>query len=64
MCRETPWHSGRQPNEEPLERTRKDIGSGRRSGVNGTPTFFIKGVRYDGSRDESDLLAAVEAAAA
>lgn len=26
----------------------KDIESGVRSGVNGTPTFFINGVRYDG----------------
>jgi protein-disulfide isomerase len=43
---------------------RQGIGSGIRSGVNGTPTFFINGVRYDGSWDASDLLAALEAAAA
>ena len=27
-----------------------------RSGVNGTPTFFIDGVRYDGPRDFDSLL--------
>ena len=27
---------------------REDFLSGVRSGVNGTPTFFINGVRYDG----------------
>jgi len=46
------------------ERIREHIGSGIRSGVNGTPTFFINGVRYDGSWEASDLLAALEAAAA
>jgi protein-disulfide isomerase len=29
--------------------------SGVRSGVNGTPTFFINGIRYDDSWDESTL---------
>jgi len=29
-------------------RVREDFMSGVRSGVNGTPTFFINGVRYDG----------------
>ena len=43
---------------------RQSIGSGIRSGVNGTPTFFINGVRYDGSWEASDLLAALEAAVA
>ena len=46
------------------ERIRKDFRSGIKSGVNGTPTFFINGVRYDGSWEASDLLAAIEAAAA
>jgi protein-disulfide isomerase len=50
--------------EAHAERIRKDIRSGIRSGVNGTPTFFINGVRYDGSWEASDLLAALEAAAA
>ena len=44
-------------------RIREHIRSGIRSGVNGTPTFFINGVRYDGSWEASDLLAAIEAAA-
>ena len=30
------------------ERVRSDFMGGVRSGVNGTPTFFINGVRYDG----------------
>ena len=30
---------------------RADFASGVRSGVNGTPTFFINGVRYDGGAD-------------
>ncbi|HYE06708.1 MAG TPA: DsbA family protein [Planctomycetota bacterium] len=29
-------------------RVRDDVRSGARSGVNGTPTFFIDGLRYDG----------------
>jgi protein-disulfide isomerase len=37
--------------------------SGVRSGVNGTPTFFINGVRYDGSWEESELLQALQHAA-
>ena len=32
-------------------RVREDFMSGVRSGVNGTPAFFINGVRYDGSFD-------------
>jgi protein-disulfide isomerase len=32
-------------------RVREDFMSGVRSSVNGTPTFFINGVRYDGSTD-------------
>ena len=37
--------------------------SGVRSGVNGTPTFYINGVRHDDSYDLETLLAALEAAA-
>jgi protein-disulfide isomerase len=37
--------------------------SGVRSGVNGTPTFFINGIRYDGPWDEPTLLEALQAAA-
>jgi protein-disulfide isomerase len=45
-------------------RVREDFLSGVRSGVNGTPTFFINGVRHDGSWDAPTLLRAIEAAAA
>jgi protein-disulfide isomerase len=41
-------------------RVREDFLSGVRSGVNGTPTFFINGVRHDGSYDLETLLAAIE----
>jgi protein-disulfide isomerase len=44
------------------ERVRQDFMSGVRSGVNGTPAFFINGVRYDGSWDIPPLLAALKAA--
>jgi protein-disulfide isomerase len=37
-------------------RVREDFLSGVRSGVNGTPTFFVNGVRYDGSWEEPVLL--------
>jgi protein-disulfide isomerase len=37
-------------------RVREDFMSGIRSGVNGTPTFYINGVRYDDSWDEETLL--------
>jgi len=47
---------------ELLERVREDFMSGVRSGVNGTPTFFIGGVRYDGSWDFESLVAALEEA--
>ena len=44
------------------QRVREDFMSGVRSGVNGTPTFFLNGTRYDGSWEEGDLVAAIEAA--
>ncbi|MGO9312052.1 MAG: DsbA family protein [Syntrophobacteraceae bacterium] len=44
----------------PEERIRDDRQSGIRSGVNGTPTFFINGTRYDGSPDYDSLLMAME----
>ncbi|HVU72818.1 MAG TPA: thioredoxin domain-containing protein [Mycobacteriales bacterium] len=43
-------------------RVRSDFLGGVRSGVNGTPTFFIDGVRHDGSFDYDVLLAAVQQA--
>jgi protein-disulfide isomerase len=45
------------------ERVRDDFMSGVRSGVNGTPTFFINGVRYDGDWETvSTFTADIEAA--
>jgi protein-disulfide isomerase len=46
------------------ERVREDFMSGVRSGVNGTPTFYINGARYDDSYDRETLLAALDRAAA
>jgi len=43
-------------------RVHEDFLSGVRSGVNGTPTFFINGVRHDDSYALETLLAAIEAA--
>jgi protein-disulfide isomerase len=40
---------------------RSDFLSGVRSGVNGTPTFFINGVRHDGGYLFEDLAGAIEA---
>jgi protein-disulfide isomerase len=45
-----------------LPRLREDFMSGVRSGVNGTPTFFINGVRHDGSYDLNTMLAAIAGA--
>jgi protein-disulfide isomerase len=39
---------------------RDDFFSGVRSGVNGTPTFFINGVRHDGGYDLASMLEAVQ----
>jgi protein-disulfide isomerase len=44
-------------------RVREDFMSGVRSGVNGTPAFFINGARYDGSHDLQSLLSALQQAA-
>ncbi len=45
------------------KRIKEDRQSGIRSGVNGTPTFYINGKRYDGSPDYNSLLAALESQA-
>jgi len=44
------------------DRVRSDFASGVRSGVNGTPTFFINGTRFDESWDEESLVAALSSA--
>jgi protein-disulfide isomerase len=43
-------------------RVREDFMSGVRSGVNGTPTFYINGARHDGSFDYEVLLDSVQRA--
>ena len=40
-------------------RVREDFRSGAHLGVNGTPSFFINGVRYDGGPDVEELLTAL-----
>lgn len=42
------------------ERVRDDFHGGVRSGVNGTPSFFINGTRYDGAWDLESLIDAIE----
>jgi len=44
-------------------RIREDFMSGIRSGVNGTPTFFVNGMRHNGGYDPESLLEAIRAAA-
>jgi protein-disulfide isomerase len=41
-------------------RVRADFRGGVRSGVNGTPTFFINGQRHDGAYDYASLVEAIE----
>jgi protein-disulfide isomerase len=48
--------------ERYLARIEEDVESGERSGVQGTPTFFINGVLYLGSWEQEALLSALEAA--
>ena len=45
-----------------LPRIEEDVEGGERSGVQGTPTFFINGVLYRGSWEKEALLAVLEAA--
>jgi protein-disulfide isomerase len=51
-------------NHEYLERVKADFGGGVRSGVNGTPTFFINARRHDASFEYEDLVAAIDIAVA
>ena len=44
-------------------RIREDLAGGARSGVTGTPTFFIDGERYAGRHDRSALIDALARAA-
>ncbi|MEI9852894.1 MAG: DsbA family protein [Sphingomonas sp.] len=45
-------------------RVHEDFSGGVRSGVNGTPSFFINAVRYDGYYGEAELADAIRAALA
>jgi len=45
------------------DRVHEDFLSGVRSGVNGTPTFFINGLRHDDSYEPETLLMALQRAA-
>jgi protein-disulfide isomerase len=44
------------------DRVRADFMGGVRSGVNGTPTFFINGVRHDGDYEYDTLVEAIRLA--
>lgn len=46
---------------EYAEKVRSDFMGGVRSGVNGTPTFFINGYRHDAAFDYEDLVEGIEA---
>jgi len=46
--------------DEVAEKVRSDFLSGARSGVNGTPTFFIDGERYEGSWEPEVLLSVLQ----
>ena len=45
-----------------IARVKEDFASGLKSGVTGTPSFFINGVRHEGGWDEVSLMHAIEAA--
>jgi protein-disulfide isomerase len=47
-----------------LERIKNDFNGGIRSGVNGTPSFFINGQRFDGAPTIEELTSALRAALA
>jgi protein-disulfide isomerase len=40
-------------------RIERDLASGERSGVLGTPTFYVNGIRHDGGYDLESLRAAI-----
>jgi NhaA family Na+:H+ antiporter len=42
------------------QRIKEDFISGAKSGVNGTPTMFLNGIRYDGAWDIESLLEIIE----
>ena len=46
---------------EVAHRIERDLASGERSGVEGTPTFYVNGVRHDGSYELDSLREAIVA---
>jgi NhaA family Na+:H+ antiporter len=52
-------NAARLKTEQARQRVERDIDSARASGVRVTPTFFIKGRRYDGPWDESSFIDAM-----
>jgi protein-disulfide isomerase len=51
-------------NHASVKRIRADFTGGVRSGVNGTPTFFINGQRHNGPRDFDTMTKAIDASIA
>jgi protein-disulfide isomerase len=49
--------------KEIAEKVEADFESGIRSGVNGTPSFFINGEKYEGSWEATDLIGYLNAMA-
>lgn len=49
--------------KEIMKKVKEDFAGGVRSGVNGTPTFFINGQRFDGPCEADLLVRAIERAA-
>jgi protein-disulfide isomerase len=47
-------------NGQYTQKVKSDFIGGARSGVNGTPTFFINGDRHDGPFEFEDLVAAID----
>jgi protein-disulfide isomerase len=46
-----------------VPRIREDLASGARSGVNGTPTFFVNGIRHERAYDAASLIPALTSTA-
>jgi protein-disulfide isomerase len=46
--------------EEIAKKVREDFVGGAKSGVNGTPTLFINGIRFDGPCEVENIIEAIE----
>ncbi len=49
-------------NQQFEERIERDVEGGAKSGVHGTPTFFVNGALYEGEWEFEDLKSAIDAA--